>query len=52
MGILTNLYLTTELGCSNRIIIRLAIGLIVYPGYGYHKSKPAAVKTGAIHIKE
>ena len=54
MGILTNLYLMTELGWSNWVmfIIWLAIGLVIYLGYGYHKSKLAAAKTVATHIKE
>ena len=43
-GILTNLYLMTELGASNWLIfvIWLAIGLVIYFGYGYRKSKLAA----------
>jgi basic amino acid/polyamine antiporter, APA family len=43
MGILTNLYLMTELGSSNWLIfvIWLAIGLIIYFTYGYRKSKLA-----------
>ncbi|CAG5003619.1 putative amino acid permease YhdG [Dyadobacter sp. CECT 9275] len=43
-GILTNLYLMTELGSSNWLIfvIWLAIGLLIYFGYGYKKSKLAA----------
>jgi APA family basic amino acid/polyamine antiporter len=43
MGILTNLYLMTELGASNWFIfvIWLAIGLVIYFGYGYKKSKLA-----------
>jgi APA family basic amino acid/polyamine antiporter len=43
MGILTNLYLMTELGASNWFIfvIWLAIGLVVYFCYGYKKSKLA-----------
>ncbi|MDU1890143.1 MAG: amino acid permease [Dysgonomonas sp.] len=45
-GILTNLYLMTELGWSNWVmfIIWLAIGLIIYLGYGYRKSKLVALK--------
>jgi len=41
LGILTNLYLMTELGWSNWVmfLIWLAIGLIIYFGYGYKKSK-------------
>lgn len=41
MGILTNLYLMTELGASNWIIFVawLAIGLVIYFSYGYKKSK-------------
>ncbi len=43
MGILTNLYLMTELGSSNWLIfvIWLAIGLVIYFTYGYKKSKLA-----------
>lgn len=43
MGILTNLYLMTELGLSNWLmfLIWLAIGLTIYFGYGYWKSKLA-----------
>lgn len=43
MGILTNLYLMTELGSSNWLIfvIWLAIGLVIYFSYGYKKSKLA-----------
>jgi APA family basic amino acid/polyamine antiporter len=43
MGILTNLYLMTELGASNWFIfvIWLAIGLVIYFGYGYKRSKLA-----------
>lgn len=43
MGILTNLYLMTELGASNWFIfvIWLAIGLVIYFCYGYKKSKLA-----------
>jgi len=42
-GILTNLYLMTELGASNWFIfvIWLAIGLVIYFSYGYRKSKLA-----------
>ncbi len=42
-GILTNLYLMTELGSSNWLIfvIWLALGLIVYFSYGYKHSKLA-----------
>ncbi|MEO6288119.1 MAG: amino acid permease [Dyadobacter sp.] len=42
-GILTNLYLMTELGSSNWLIfvIWLAIGLVIYFSYGYRKSKLA-----------
>lgn len=49
MGILTNLYLMTELGWSNWImfLIWLAIGLIIYFAYGYRKSKLAR-QTGQI----
>lgn len=43
MGILTNLYLMTELGSSNWLIflIWLAIGLVIYFTYGYKRSKLA-----------
>ncbi len=43
IGVLTNLYLMTELGASNwRIFgIWLAIGLVIYFSYGYRKSKLA-----------
>ncbi|WP_234735899.1 amino acid permease [Tellurirhabdus bombi] len=41
LGILTNLYLMTELGISNWaiFIIWLIIGLVIYFTYGYRKSK-------------
>ncbi|MEN9919552.1 MAG: hypothetical protein RL662_1988 [Bacteroidota bacterium] len=44
LGILTNLYLMTELGWSNWSIffIWLAMGLIIYFLYGYKKSKLAS----------
>jgi len=43
IGILTNLYLMTELGVSNWAIFVawLVIGLIIYFSYGYRKSKLA-----------
>jgi basic amino acid/polyamine antiporter, APA family len=43
LGILTNLYLMTELGVLNWAIflIWLAIGLLIYFGYGYKHSKLA-----------
>ncbi|MFD1144906.1 amino acid permease [Larkinella insperata] len=43
LGILTNLYLMTELGVSNWLIfvIWLIIGLVIYFLYGYRKSKLA-----------
>ncbi|MBP6385515.1 MAG: amino acid permease [Pseudarcicella sp.] len=46
MGILTNLYLMTELGISNWLIftIWLAIGLIIYFMYGYKNSKLNLIK--------
>jgi heme/copper-type cytochrome/quinol oxidase subunit 2 len=42
-GILTNLYLMTELGASNWLIfvVWLAIGLVIYFSYGYKQSKLA-----------
>lgn len=45
-GILTNLYLMTELGASNWLIfvIWLAIGLVIYFSYGYKKSKLAGAE--------
>ncbi len=41
MGLLSCLYLMTELGYTNwlRFLIWLAIGLLIYFSYGYHKSK-------------
>ncbi|GAB3320533.1 hypothetical protein GCM10027299_13880 [Larkinella ripae] len=44
LGILTNLYLMTELGISNWAIfvVWLVIGLVIYFSYGYRKSKLAA----------
>jgi basic amino acid/polyamine antiporter, APA family len=43
IGVLTNLYLMTELGASNWQIfgIWLVIGLVIYFSYGYRKSKLA-----------
>ena len=43
LGILTNLYLMTELGVSNWLVFVgwLAIGLVIYFLYGYRKSKLA-----------
>lgn len=43
LGILTNLYLMTELGVSNWVIfvVWLIIGLVIYFSYGYRKSKLA-----------
>ncbi len=45
IGVLTNLYLMTELGASNWQIfgIWLIIGLVIYFSYGYRKSKLARV---------
>lgn len=48
IGMLTNLYLMTELGASNWLIfvVWLAIGLVIYFSYGYRHSKlagPASV---------
>jgi len=47
MGILTNLYLMTELGLSNWLmfLIWLTIGLTIYFAYGYRKSKLALQKS-------
>lgn len=44
LGILTNLYLMTELGVWNwgAFVTWLVIGLVIYFGYGYRKSKLAA----------
>jgi basic amino acid/polyamine antiporter, APA family len=41
LGILTNLYLMTELGIMNWTIflVWLAIGLVIYFSYGYKHSK-------------
>jgi APA family basic amino acid/polyamine antiporter len=46
LGILTNLYLMTELGISNWAIfvVWLIIGLVIYFSYGYRKSKLASVQ--------
>lgn len=46
MGILTNLYLMTELGWSNWVmfLIWLGIGMTIYLGYGYRKSKLASLQ--------
>jgi len=43
IGVLTNLYLMTELGASNWLIfsVWLALGLIIYFSYGFRKSKLA-----------
>jgi basic amino acid/polyamine antiporter, APA family len=43
LGILTNLYLMTELGITNWaiFIVWLVIGLVIYFSYGYRKSKLA-----------
>ncbi|WP_128547582.1 amino acid permease [Larkinella soli] len=43
LGILTNLYLMTELGISNWAIflVWLVIGLVIYFSYGYRKSRLA-----------
>lgn len=44
MGMISSLYLMTEIGLENWIVfsIWLVIGLTIYLGYGYHKSKLAA----------
>ncbi|MFD2570022.1 amino acid permease [Spirosoma soli] len=44
LGILTNLYLMTELGVTNWAIflVWLAIGLVIYFSYGFRKSKLAS----------
>ena len=44
IGILTNLYLMTELGASNWLIfvIWLVIGLVIYFSYGFRHSKLAS----------
>jgi basic amino acid/polyamine antiporter, APA family len=41
LGILTNLYLMTELGVSNWLMFTawLAVGLVIYFGYGFRHSK-------------
>lgn len=41
LGLLTNLYLMTELGITNwgRFLLWLALGLIIYFGYSYRHSK-------------
>ncbi|MGB4774283.1 MAG: amino acid permease [Daejeonella sp.] len=41
LGLLSCLYLMTELGYTNwlRFLIWLAIGLVIYFSYGYHKSR-------------
>ena len=50
LGLLTNLYLMTELGVTNwsRFLLWLAVGLVIYFTYGYRNSKlhnkPTSVK--------
>lgn len=41
LGLLTNLYLMSELGFTNwmRFLVWLVIGLIIYIAYGYRKSR-------------
>jgi uncharacterized membrane protein len=50
IGILTNLYLMTELGASNWLIfvIWLIIGLVIYFSYGFRHSKLA--KSEAVSV--
>ena len=47
MGLLTNLYLMSELGITNwlRFLIWLTIGLVIYFSYGIWKSKLRIRKT-------
>lgn len=50
IGVLTNLYLMTELGASNWLIFVgwLGIGLVIYFSYGYRKSKLAEQETVSV----
>ena len=47
IGVLINLYLMTELGVTNWFIfvLWLALGLVIYFGYGYRKSKLGMIQT-------
>jgi APA family basic amino acid/polyamine antiporter len=50
LGVLTNLYLMTELGVWNwgAFLTWLAIGLVIYLAYGYRKSKLAQGSVGGV----
>jgi hypothetical protein len=47
LGLLTNLYLMTELGITNwlRFLIWLVVGLLLYFVYGYKHSRLTKIKT-------
>ncbi|MCC9135987.1 amino acid permease [Pontibacter silvestris] len=53
LGLLTNLYLMTELGITNwsRFLIWLVLGLVIYFSYGYKNSKLATTKEAAVSGK-